>query len=105
MNFYAHLQTLADGHVGEILDALDECGLTESTLIVRLADHGEMGMCHGLREKMYTAYEEAIHVPLIFSNPLLFRLRVGFRNCRRGDDRSIRPLVELDRQGPDDRSR
>ena len=72
VNFYAHLQTLADGHVGEILDALDECGLTESTLIVRLADHGEMGMCHELREKMYTAYEEAIHVPLIFSNPLLF---------------------------------
>lgn len=72
VNFYAHLQTLAEGHVAAVLDALDECGLTESTLIVRLADHGEMGMCHGLREKMYSAYEEAIHVPLIISNPLLF---------------------------------
>jgi choline-sulfatase len=29
-------------------------------------------MSHGLREKMYTAYDEAIHVPLVFSNPLAF---------------------------------
>ena len=72
VNFYAYLQTLADRHVTAVLDALDERGLTDSMLIVRLADHGEMGMAHGLREKMYNAYEETIHVPLIVSNPLLF---------------------------------
>ncbi len=72
VNFYAYLQTLADRHVTAVLDALDERGLTESTLIVRFADHGEMGVAHGMREKMYNAYEETIHVPLIISNPLLF---------------------------------
>lgn len=72
VNFYAYLQTLADRHVMSILSELDNRGLTESTLIVRLADHGEMGMAHGMREKMYNAYEETIHVPLIVSNPVLF---------------------------------
>ena len=47
-------------------------GLLDNTLIIRMADHGEMGLSHGLREKMYTAYEEAIHVPLIYSNPKLW---------------------------------
>jgi arylsulfatase A-like enzyme len=72
VNFYAYLQTLADQHMMHVLDALDARGLTASTLIVRIADHGEMGLAHGLREKMYNAYEETIHVPLIISNPVLF---------------------------------
>ncbi|HEU0077549.1 MAG TPA: sulfatase-like hydrolase/transferase, partial [Longimicrobiaceae bacterium] len=71
-NFYAYLQTVVDAEIGKVLDTLDTLGLTDSTLVVRMADHGEMGMSHGLREKMYTAYDEAIHVPLIFSNPLAF---------------------------------
>ena len=65
-------QTLADRHVMSILNELETRGLTDSTLIVRLADHGEMAMAHGLREKMYNAYEETMHVPLIVSNPVLF---------------------------------
>ena len=72
VNFYAYLQTLADRHVMSILNELETRGLTDSTLIVRLADHGEMAMAHGLREKMYNAYEETMHVPLIVSNPVLF---------------------------------
>lgn len=71
-NFYAYLNTLVDEQVAAVLRALDANGLTDGTLVVRIGDHGEMGMAHGLREKMYNAYEEAIHVPLIFSNPLAF---------------------------------
>jgi arylsulfatase A-like enzyme len=56
----------------KVLDALDCAGLTENTIIIRYADHGEMAVSHGLREKMYTAYEEAIHIPLIISNPALW---------------------------------
>jgi choline-sulfatase len=55
-----------------LLDVLDEQNLTNSTVIVRMGDHGEMGMSHGLREKMYVAYDEAIHVPFIVANPLAF---------------------------------
>lgn len=29
------------------LNTLDEMGLTDKTLIIRTADHGEMGMAHG----------------------------------------------------------
>lgn len=72
VNFYAYLQTVVDAQICRVLDALDRRGLTDNTLVVRMADHGEMGMSHGLREKMYVAYEEAIHVPLVFSNPLAF---------------------------------
>jgi arylsulfatase A-like enzyme len=71
-NFYAYLQTVVDAQIVRLLDALDSRGLTNNTLIVRMGDHGEMGMSHGLREKMYNAYEETIHVPLIFSNPIAF---------------------------------
>jgi choline-sulfatase len=71
-NFYAYLQTVVDAQIVALLDALDGFGLTNNTLIVRMGDHGEMGMSHGLREKMYNAYEETIHVPLIFSNPVAF---------------------------------
>jgi choline-sulfatase len=46
--------------------------LTRDTIVVRLADYGELGMSHGLREKSYTAYEEMIHIPFIVSNPVLF---------------------------------
>lgn len=72
VNFYAYLQTIADGHVTSILDELEDRGLTDSTLILRMSDHGEQGMAHGMREKMYNAYNETIHVPLIVSNPVLF---------------------------------
>lgn len=71
--FYAYLNVLVDRYVTQVLDAVDTHGWTDSTLIIRIADHGEMGMAHGgLRQKDYTAYEEMIRVPMVFSNPILF---------------------------------
>lgn len=72
VNFYAYLHTLSDALFGQVYDKLSALGILDNTLIIRMADHGEMGLSHGLREKMYTAYEEAIHVPLIYSNPVLW---------------------------------
>lgn len=72
VNFYAYLNKKADEHIVKILDALDANGMTEDTLIIRTADHGELGLSHGMREKAYTVYEEMIHIPLIISNPKLF---------------------------------
>lgn len=74
INFYAYLTELVDGHVATVLDALDKAGLTDETIIIRTADHGELGLSHGMREKAYTAYEEMIHIPFIVSNPKLFPL-------------------------------
>lgn len=72
VNFYAYLNKKADEHIVTILDALNAAGLTEDTIIIRTADHGELGLSHGMREKAYTVYEEMIHIPFIISNPQLF---------------------------------
>lgn len=72
LKFYAYLQTLPDKLIGDILDAMTPQQL-EDTIIIRTADHGEMGAAHGgLREKMNTFYQETVNIPLVISNPLLF---------------------------------
>jgi len=72
VNFYAYLHKVVDRRITTILDALDIHGLTESTIVLRCADHGELGLSHGMREKSYSAYEEMIHIPLVISNPQLY---------------------------------
>jgi choline-sulfatase len=77
VNFYAHLHRLVDEKIGRVVGALgeptDPSSLRSRTVIVRCADHGEMGLAHGgLRQKAFNAYEETIRVPLIVSNPVLF---------------------------------
>ncbi len=42
--------------------------------MIATADHGEMGTAHGgLRQKNFNFYEESIRVPLVYSNPRLFK--------------------------------
>jgi choline-sulfatase len=73
LNFYGNLMKLSDGHLVEVLEALDLLGLTDDTLIIRTADHGEMGLTHGgQRQKNFNFYEESIRVPLVYSNPAMF---------------------------------
>lgn len=72
VKFYAYLHILADQQINQVLDAMDQAGLTDETVIIRTADHGELGLSHGLREKSYAAYDEILHVPLVISNPHLF---------------------------------
>lgn len=67
VQFYAYLTQLADLQLGIILDALKDSGQEKDTLVVFMADHGEMAASHRMTQKWYQAYEEAIHVPLIFS--------------------------------------
>jgi arylsulfatase A-like enzyme len=77
VNFYAYLHRVVDRKLGRLLAALgsadDPGSLRARTVVVRCADHGEMGLSHGgLRQKMFNTYEETINVPLVFSNPALF---------------------------------
>lgn len=73
VNFYANLLKASDAYLVQMLDALQELNLLDDTLIVRTADHGEMGMAHGgARQKSFNVYEESLRVPLVFSNPRLF---------------------------------
>ncbi len=77
LNFYGNLMKLVDGHLQRLLDVFSANpageALRANTLIVRTSDHGELGMCHGgLRQKAFMCYEEAIRIPLVWSNPELF---------------------------------
>ncbi len=77
VNFYAYLHKLVDEKVARVVAALGDAGdpssLRSRTVVVRCADHGEMGLAHGgLRQKAFNAYEETIRVPMIVSNPVLF---------------------------------
>ncbi|MFM2095931.1 MAG: hypothetical protein RIS70_3055, partial [Planctomycetota bacterium] len=73
VNFYGNLMKLSDQYIVQILDTLEDQGLLEDTLIIRTADHGEMGMSHGgQRQKNFNFYEESLRVPLVYSNPRLY---------------------------------
>ncbi|MDH6351113.1 sulfatase-like hydrolase/transferase [Brevibacillus sp. 1238] len=70
---YFQLQKNADQQVMRVLQALTATSFYPETLVVFTADHGELLGAHGnLHQKWYCAYEEAIHIPLIIHNPLLF---------------------------------
>ena len=80
VNFYAYLHSLVDAKIGRLLRAMgsadDPESLRSRTMVVRCADHGEMGLSHGgLRQKMFNVYEETINVPMMVSNPVLFSKR------------------------------
>ncbi len=60
--------TFADAQLGKILDALDEAGLAENTVILFTSDHGYHMGEHGYYQKT-TLFENATHVPLIIAGP------------------------------------
>ncbi|KAG1669440.1 hypothetical protein FOA52_004073 [Chlamydomonas sp. UWO 241] len=72
-NFYGSLVKKMDSYLVQVLEKLDHLNLTNNTVVIRTADHGEMGMSHGgQRQKMFNMYRESITVPLVFSNPELW---------------------------------
>jgi arylsulfatase A-like enzyme len=62
----------ADARAGQILDALEERGLLERTLVVLLSDHGENIGEHGLMEHQLCLYETLLRVPLVLRLPGVF---------------------------------
>jgi choline-sulfatase len=74
LNFYGNLMKSSDAYLVKILDTLAKTGLLDDTLVIATADHGEMGTAHGgMRQKNFNFYEESIRVPLVYSNPRLFK--------------------------------
>ncbi len=66
--YYAMIK-LIDDQVGRILDALEETGQRENTVIIFMSDHGEMLGDHGLIQKGCRFYEGLVRVPLIWVWP------------------------------------
>ncbi len=61
--------THVDDCIGKVLDALDEEGLSDNTIVVFLSDHGEYLGSHNLVGKDVFRYEELINVPNIWRIP------------------------------------
>ena len=60
--------TLIDQSIGVILDALQETGRDQDTIVVFTSDHGEMVGDHGILGKT-VLYEESVRVPLLIRIP------------------------------------
>ena len=74
MQKYDYEISYQDSAIGKLLDHLDATGLSKTTTVVLMADHGEAFGVHTFAgEKMFfhgqTLYRELIHVPLIFRVP------------------------------------
>ena len=70
--FYLYCHYLADLQLRKILDALDNNGLADNTIVVFLSDHGDMTAAHGgMIQKWHNAYEEAVRTPMVISSPLV----------------------------------
>ena len=65
---YSAAVTEVDDHVGRVLRAVDETGLSGRTIVIFASDNGWMIGEHGLTSKMLP-YEASIRVPLIIAGP------------------------------------
>ena len=66
---YYGMVSEVDAQVGRILDALEEQGMLEHTIVVVTSDHGEQLGDHGLLEKL-GFFEQSYRIPLIIADPL-----------------------------------
>jgi arylsulfatase A-like enzyme len=67
--FYRGFVTMLDRAIGEVLDGLRESGLWDSTMVVVLADHGDMNGAHNRFDKGPYCYDEIMRIPLLVRVP------------------------------------
>ena len=70
LDYLRHV-TGADENLGKLLDALDELGLSEDTVVVYSSDNGYYLGEHGLGDKR-SLYEESLRIPMLVRYPRLF---------------------------------
>ncbi|MBD3188336.1 sulfatase-like hydrolase/transferase [Candidatus Bathyarchaeota archaeon] len=68
---YYGMVSLMDKYIGKIINALEEHGLLDDTVLVFTADHGDFLGDHGFHYKSVIGFEEAMNVPLIVRYPPL----------------------------------
>ncbi len=70
--YYIHVYyrqvEMVDAEIGRILDALDDSGLADQTVVIFTADHGE-GRGRHLHVSKWYPYDEAAKVPMVVSSP------------------------------------
>jgi arylsulfatase A-like enzyme len=67
---YYYLLKLVDKAIGRILEALEQSGMADDTIVVFTSDHGDLLGAHGgLIQKWCNAFDEATRVPLLIAGP------------------------------------
>lgn len=79
---YDAAAAFVDGELGRLLDALEERGLRERTILVLFADHGEGLADKGIYFHTSYAFNSLVHVPFLlrapaFSGPIVLTEPVG----------------------------
>lgn len=67
--YYFASVTGVDRAFGMIMDALDEMGLTENTIVVFSSDHGETMCSQGITDPKNTPYTESLDIPFMIRYP------------------------------------
>jgi arylsulfatase A-like enzyme len=67
-HYYAFCEEV-DAQIGRVLQALDETGQRDSTLVAFTTDHGDMVGAHHMWSKDWMPYEETYKVPLVLRYP------------------------------------
>ena len=68
IDIYYRQVEMVDADIGRILDALEDSGQADNTVVVLTADHGE-GLGRHMHVSKWYPYEEAAKVPMIVSCP------------------------------------
>jgi choline-sulfatase len=75
---YYQLQKESDDEMHRVYEALKSSRYYENTIVAFTSDHGDLLGSHGyMHQKWHNAYDEALRVPMIFSNPTMFPEPVG----------------------------
>lgn len=70
-HLYAGEARYADAVVAQLMQRLGDLGLRDDTIVVVTGDHGDEFGEHGAIGHAKTAFDEVLHVPLVFLSPHL----------------------------------
>ena len=68
-NIYDACVATGDYWFGEVLNALDEFGLEDETIVAFTSDHGEEFFDHGMMTHGHSIFRELVDVPLVLAGP------------------------------------
>lgn len=68
-HYYAAIEWGIDFQVGRLLEALEQDGITDDTIVIFTSDHGDFMGEFGMVRKSMFMYDALLHVPLIWYAP------------------------------------
>ena len=84
--YHASVEWGVDHQIGKILQTIEEKGITDNTILVFVADHGDfMGEYHMVRKGMFH-YDALLHVPMIWYAPGLINKGLSLDNMTQSVD-------------------